>query len=351
MAYFLEQGSSESDILLYAQKLEYNLTELKIRVLDKPVYVHEYTVDEKALATHLDAIIKYYNPNARDRDVDSISAVIRLRENHKIRDLESSRALFVTTNVELARAANYFLSEPDHEASVQACITDYALTNILWLKNPLKAPSLPMSRIIADCYAALRPSDALLRRYLEEVDRLSASGTYSAQDVYVLRYSLEARKAIMEVTLGDKDSFCEGTIGEVLEITKAKIEGDARNKLQEVEQTRLKAEERIIELETGAHERDMAFERNANEIAGIIVHGLRWLLRLVVLAGLYFSFPGIPGRITFKWPQFLMFLCLLVFAVICYFNLWTGVNLEGILASVKAKLALKIRRLLTRETH
>jgi len=71
--------------------------------------------------------------------------------------LEDSIAIFITTNSNLAKVVNEFYYELNDSITISPCITDYTLTNILWLKTPSKAPSLPMKRIIADATRQFNP--------------------------------------------------------------------------------------------------------------------------------------------------------------------------------------------------
>jgi len=71
--------------------------------------VAESRTDETSLEETLDSRIGYDNPLARVRDVDSLSAIIRLRRGGQPSNIEDSKALFVTTNIEIVRAAGDYV--------------------------------------------------------------------------------------------------------------------------------------------------------------------------------------------------------------------------------------------------
>src|SRR5207249_4866764 len=104
-------------------------------------------------------------------DLDSLTAIYRLRQGEFPYRLELSRAIFVTTNSSLAKASSRFFREEygDAASRVPHCTLDHVLAMIVWLKTPLKAPNLPRVRIIADSYAALNPPVALWKEYLDEI--------------------------------------------------------------------------------------------------------------------------------------------------------------------------------------
>lgn len=90
------------------------------------------------------------------------------------------------------------------------------MTTLAWLKDPAGAVDLPRKQMIADSSAAMDPPEHLWRKYLQEAERLRKSGFISEVDFTFLRYSMEARQALMTITFGDSEVFTEGTVPEVL---------------------------------------------------------------------------------------------------------------------------------------
>ena len=240
--YFLSEGFTASDLELLLVKLEKDLEALRIRIVGKPEYEQKYVIDEEGLD---DAFknIGYRFDRARQRDVDSISAIVRLRKGREYSLLEDCRAVFVTSNTALAKeCANYFC-KIDKRDVVSPCLTDYTLTNILWLKKPMASPELPRKRIIADCYAATHPDEPMWRKYLKEIDKLSKDEKVSEDDYYILRYSLEAKQALMELTKGDVDVFSRGTIKEILDLIRSNIRAEYIEQISAEQERAEKAEE------------------------------------------------------------------------------------------------------------
>jgi hypothetical protein len=81
--------------------------------------------------------------------------------------------------------------------------------------------------MIADSYAAMNPPDTLWRKYLAEAARLKSTGDVSESEFALLRFSMEARDALMTVTRGDAELFAEGTVAEVLAMAKRNAASDA----------------------------------------------------------------------------------------------------------------------------
>ena len=107
--YFLAQQYRASDIERFRQRLEKDLEKLGIFVVDKPEYVvAPYQIGEEQLGLELHKALTYHNPVALQRDVDSISAIMRLRKGETSRQIEDCKAIFITTNAGLARIAREF---------------------------------------------------------------------------------------------------------------------------------------------------------------------------------------------------------------------------------------------------
>ena len=176
--------------------------------------------------------VGYKREETLRHDILSITAIYRLRKGQRMYQIERCKAIFLTTNVSLANACAKFFYEEFGGPSVPLCIVEHVLATIAWVKKPMKAPNLPVKKLIADCYAALNPSDSLWRKYLEEVERQRAEKNISENDYFMLRYSIEARQALMDITQGDPDAFSEGTVEEVLEVAKRASRAEVEEELE-----------------------------------------------------------------------------------------------------------------------
>lgn len=345
MAFFLDEGIAGSDVRLFAGRLEQDLEALNVKVVPKPEYDSDYQVDEASLEAALRTGVGYRDDRPLQRDVDSISAIMRLRKGRRTKAVEDSRAIFVTTNQTLVRAANEHLRTEENIGAVAPCIGDYTLTSILWLKYPVVAPGLPRQRLLADCYAATEPSDTLWRKYTEEILRLERAGKYGADDVYLLRHSLEARHALMDATAGDVAAFSEGTISEILTEVKESLTEEARGaaaderaRATEQEQRAASAEEELSKVREAALVRQNRLRGRAHRQAVLIVKVVRWLsVALLALATAY-TFPWDLPRLGDSIAGYGLSALLLVLFVIVLINMVSGASLNSWLRTLETKL-------------
>ena len=358
--HFLQKGFSESDVRLIMTTVKRDLKAIGIEVRRKPEHDKRFTIDENSLQTFIESELQYHNPHALRRDVDSVSAVIRLRRGSAPRELERSRSIFTTSNRQLIKAGNAFFSrEVGEEVDLApVCISEWHLTSLLWLKRPLARPGLPQKRIIADFYAAINPSESFMRRYVDEVDKLEASGVHTAEVVFLLRNSLEARKIAMDLTVGDEDAFTQGTVVEVLEVVQNSLraKGEAQLAEEQARSARLVQELRDSRSETTEarkrEQRDQEFrrlnrERLANRWAEWISLTVVLVVAAILLVAAYLATPLLPLPVALQaWAGPLAAgLVLLTSAA----NWFWGVNLSGLRRSLSRRIQRFIVGRLDRE--
>lgn len=229
---------TSSDIELKLAKLPDNLASYGITILPRPTHKISLSIDESKLETILQNIVGYRSKEALHHDIDVLTAIHRIRNGNIKRSFEKCKAIFITTNNSLAKASCKYFQEEYEGNSVPLCTLDSVVTTLMWVKKPLDLPELPRKRIIADCYTALNPQDNLWKKYLAEISQLEAAGNITEEDYHLLRFSTEARLALMEVTLGSPDAFVEGSIYDILKRARDAAQAEI---LRELEQEREKA--------------------------------------------------------------------------------------------------------------
>lgn len=337
--FFFSEGYKQSDIELFSSQLDKSLELLRIDVVEKPEYIQKYVIDEKSLSEELVKNITYRNPQALYHDVDSISAIMRLRKGREFYFVEECIALFVTTNKALVRVARYFFYKEIFHDSVAPCITDFSLTNLLWLKRPVQAPDLPRKRIIADCYAATRPREELWSHYLEEIDKLRRNENITADDYYLLRYSLEAKSAFMEITLGEEEAFTRGTVKEILSIVRESIQAELKAHLGDEARARKDAEKVMVYLEKRESERLAFIKEKSMKIAKIISILVKYLILSLLVIGTIITFPLKFLQIPKISVGYIISIVQGILALIYILNIWKGTTVNTWIRKIEVILS------------
>lgn len=223
----LHERFSAAELEQVADRLPDLLAEQGIEVKRRPVWQGTSTTDELQLDEMLQRVVRYTRDGTRRRDLDSIVAIHQIRRGEEPVRFEAARAFFITSNRHVARAAAQHFGGCGQANAVPVVMTDHELATLLWLKTPTSRPDLPWKQVIADCRAAVRPSEALWSHYLDEVDRLREDGRIDADSYFVARYSTEARRALMDRTHGDDDQVTDTTVMELLEQAKSTVAAPA----------------------------------------------------------------------------------------------------------------------------
>jgi len=228
-------GKSRSDLVLEAEKLDDLLAEYSIEIRRTPKHIAEFQIDEVEFEDALNDEVRYFNPRAREFDINSVRSIYVLRKGVVPRSLEKARAVLMTSNSAFAHAAWKYGARFDASRSVSPVVTDFSVANIAWLKAPMGAPELPAREILAFCYAALQPSEPLLAAFLKEAEKLEASGGITARDHMLLRVSVHTNNALMEHTLGEKDELSPERVTVIAEQLTAEIQEEERARREEEE--------------------------------------------------------------------------------------------------------------------
>ena len=289
--WFIESKKTSSDIELMIARLPLKIRSFGVAIEDMPAHIHEFQVDEAGFENALQKAIGYSNPRARVHDVDCVAATAQLRRGRNAFDIEQCGALFVTTNFDLARTSRAFLQPDAPEGAVALCVTDSALGNLLWLKNPMRAPDLPEKLLLADAFAAMQPPEPLWKAYLAEAARLKESGEITEDEYYALRYSLTAKRSLMDLTEGDLSAFSEGTVADVLKVAKENIRSDLQAELSAEQRLRAAVESSLAELEHRQANVQDRVEKRADRIAIVAALFVCIVLSVALSVGAFFSFP------------------------------------------------------------
>jgi hypothetical protein len=350
MEWFIESGRSASDVELMIARLPEKLRALGVATVEFPPVAPQFQVEVQGFESALQAETGYKNKKAREHDADCVSAIAQLRRGDISFRVEDCRALFVTTNSGLARLARAYYQPEVPEGAVALCSTDYALGNLLWLKNPTRAPNLPTQRLIADAYAALQPPDALWKVYLAEIARLQESGKITADEYYALRHSLTAKRALMDLTAGDAAAFSEGTVHTVLKVATENIRADLQKTLIEEQQKRRGAESTVTDLEARENARRARLVSLSDTWASRIVRIGSGVLMVVLGVGAFLSFPWSVPRLDEAWFEYVRTTMLAALFAFTIANIRWGTSVGSVEARVRPWLSSHIQRLLVRMT-
>lgn len=239
-----KRGTRRSDLLLLAEKMDRVISELGLTDEETPGFTRQYQIDEEKFGTLLDEFVRYNNPKARLRDIESVRSVYALRRGRVARSIERTRAVMVTNNTSFADAAAAYERRIEESANLSAVISDLSLANAAWLKAPMGALGLPRTRLLALAYGALCPSDDLWHKFMREIDRLESDGTISARDHQLLRSAPSVPEELMYRTAGDTALLTGKVALDVVDEVKKEMDEEWQRKVEEERESRLAMDEK-----------------------------------------------------------------------------------------------------------
>ncbi len=260
---FLLRGFKKADVEIEAAQLDDVLRRMDVRVVAAPGYTIDLGVDERRFEEVLSRHVHYARDTTMRHDLDALTAVHRLRRGQRTSIMEDSKAIFVTTNGKLTAASREFFRLEEDGHSWPHAMLDGELATLMWLKTPLDAPDLPRKQIMADCYAALRPSEAMWNRYLAEIERTAERGDFSDKQLDIMRYSVPAQRALMDSTFGEEDAIDDRVVRQVLASAEAAITAPVQAELEDERNRRTAAEETAARQERAAAAATLAAEQAA----------------------------------------------------------------------------------------
>lgn len=228
----------------------FQVTALKIAVRSTPKYASAFQIDELAFEEALADEVAYFNPRAKEYDINSVRSIYELRKGMSPRTLEKARAVLVTSNSGFARAAFQYGREIEESRVVSSVVTDFSVANIAWLKAPLGAPDLPAKEVLAYCFAAMQSSPQIWQEFVDEAEKLETSGDISAEDHQLLRFNLRARDEMMNLTLGDADALSPEVVRDVLGRVESAIRADDIQRLADEKVRHEKTHDQLVTVES-----------------------------------------------------------------------------------------------------
>ena len=252
--YFLEVGMSPADIEVAIQRFDDDLKALGVRERPKPDTYYQHGLDEASLEGNIKAAVHYARGAALRYDVDSISAIHRLREGRTSERMDRARSVFVTSNSDLVRAANKSREET-HEFPL--ALVDSTLASLLWVRRPSLAEDLPAKKIAATAWAGMQPDPGRWLQYLGEVDKLEQRGELAREDAILLRLSSESKRELMREASGEPDRFAAVPPSQLVENIKNGLSAPLKTRLEELER----------EVELADAQRAQQLEQAENKIS------------------------------------------------------------------------------------
>lgn len=299
---FDEMNFTINDIDSYLSLLKQRVQGLGIKIVDTPSYEEslnqEALIDETGLEEILIDQIRYKGRNekkAAQNDVNSVAAIMRLRNGSKPVELEKAKYIFVSSNIRYCNTASKFLNQNIGEC-IPAVMSEAYISAVLWLKNYDSHQNYPKHRLIENALASIEPNSQFLNSFYGAIEKLQAGGSITDEEAAIIRTDLFCKRQIMEDSQGDPSRIRDDTIIDLRDRLKEQYIGEERNatKLQyeayiKEKGERLKAVKKALDeiQKIGSETHDLVFSKWRN--ISFVILGL---LLIVSIACIVISIIG-----------------------------------------------------------
>lgn len=252
------------------EAIKSTLTGKGISVIDDPPYVDAYVTDDQSAyrgtlsEVALRQQFREYAELGRNipneeglwSDVQSLSAIDRLRRNRHPGSIEDCIAIVVTQS----RTMNTCMRAvyPSRfQQEVDFAIRDIDLVSLLWMRRNNKESQIPKRILIANAVASSRISSEIMEKVIDLATRMEEDGQMPKEAALIIRSQSAMRDLIMEEVENEEDNVT----GDALNRAVAKYVSIASQKEREQEVEEAVRENREVLLSEFEHERSRMREQ------------------------------------------------------------------------------------------
>lgn len=182
---------------------------------------YEDVIDEKKLRDIL--LSRYNDKNIKDividNDINSVSAITRLRKGKRVQKLEDCNSIFVTSNYDIRTSVRQLLNI-DEKLEISPAIGDVDLTAIVWLRTLKDNSNLPKDKLIENARAAMKPSPTIIEEFNKSLDKIKKTKyVKDGNSLQALIYTTHFSSQLMDEIEGDASNIKPSTIVNLYEKT------------------------------------------------------------------------------------------------------------------------------------
>lgn len=322
--FFHDSQMDETEISEFCDNIETKLNELGITVKETAydVFQDKFQEDEICLfdmvkARYLDRgyELSQEKQDSIRIDVQSIIMIYRERQGQTATRLQNAKHIMLTSNNAIANVSKKYESNKSLQSGhIPACISADLFGAILWLDSPMQLLEYQKKKLLADCYAFLKPDKVMLDKYIQSLDEARNADAIDEKKFLFLRTHKVVLDSLMDITKGDYARFNSNTYLEVYDdiqeksLKKYKDEAAAHAQTQEAlkilernssnEIEALKA--RISTMEENEKKRqEDDFNKKVSIwgwVATLVLAGIPYLLLIVAIEIVKTQFSNISWR-------------------------------------------------------
>lgn len=246
--FFHDSQMDEVQISEFCDNIETMLNDLGVTVKETSydIYQDKFQEDESQL---FDMVKARYSEQGYDLsqereesikvDVRSIIMIYRERQGQTATKLQNAKHIMLTSNNAIANVSKKYESNRSiNSGHIPACISADLFGAVLWLDSPMQMLEYQKQKLLADCYAFLKPDKTLLDKYIQSLDDARKTDAIDEKRFLFLRTHKVVLDSLMDITKGDYARFNSTTYLEVYDDIQEKAQKQYRDEVEAHKQTR-----------------------------------------------------------------------------------------------------------------
>jgi len=223
--FFHDLQMDETEISEFCENIETRLNELGVTIKETnyDVFQDKFQEDETCLFDMVKAryVDHGYELSQEKQDsirvdVQSIIMIYRERQGQTSTRLQNAKHIMLTSNNAIANVSKKYESNRSIQAGhIPACISADLFGAVLWLDSPMQLLEYQKKKLLADCYAFLKPDKAMLDKYIQSLDEARNADAIDEKKFLFLRTHKVVLDSLMDITKGDYARFNSNTYLEV----------------------------------------------------------------------------------------------------------------------------------------
>jgi hypothetical protein len=226
-----QKGWTTEGIRDFVRKIEEKIWKIGVDIQPTNIDLDHY---EPKHEEYLVGILKYkpfqWDRN-RNHDLAAIEKITEIRRGKPIRDIEISKAFFLTSDL---RLAEFDYRELWHRERVTVCevIPGEVLTNILWLKDPSISSEVPMKTVMYLHAQRNFVDRAVWRRFYENITNLKKDGSIQENDILMLLYDHHIESVLLKFDESEADKITPKFICDEVQSVRRRLDAETQGKLE-----------------------------------------------------------------------------------------------------------------------
>ena len=235
--YFRSQKMTAEDVAEEIELLDSHLLALGIKKYDEEInweeqhYIENYSKIKSSIIDEYRAngnYYPYYSEDAISIDTDSTMHIYILRKNNDVVRLSDAQYFYISSNFGFVNAIRKY-NNSIYKNTISPVVSDAFIGMIISGENSEKAQKITTNRILSFCYSAYKPSNVMLKRFVDLIEQEKDATKITENEYISLRNHPMVIDYLVKSTQNNIEELSNNTVYEVLEFIKAQHIFDAKN--------------------------------------------------------------------------------------------------------------------------